>query len=105
MKKISSHIDNLLMKIFDKQGKLFVLCLKNWSKVVDEKLNDTTYPVKISYSNKQTQELATLWVAAQNSVAAFQVNMNANTIVDRINILIGFQAIDSIRTKIISPHG
>ncbi|MCF8463131.1 MAG: DUF721 domain-containing protein [Rickettsiaceae bacterium] len=92
------------MKLFNKEGKLFVLALQNWSKVVDKKFNKTTYPIKVTYSKEQMKEIATLWVAAENSVAAFEINMSSEVIISRLNLLIGFKAITYIRTKIITPN-
>ena len=101
MRKITGDINSILNQIFEKKGKIFVLILQNWSKLVDAKFNQKTCPLHISYYMQNNQQIATLHVSASSNVVSFELSFYKDLLIDKINLLCGYKAIHKINIKII----
>ncbi len=101
MRKLSNEVNNVVKQIFSKKGKTFIIILQNWSQIVDNKFNQHTCPLNISYRMHKNEEIATLHVMAANNTISFELNFYKTLIIDKINLLCGFKAIHQINIKII----
>lgn len=102
MQKLEHDINSLLGQIFHKKGKIFVLILQNWSRLVDEKFNSKTCPMHISYHMQNNEQIATLHISANNNVTSFELSFYKELLISKINLLCGYVALHKINIKIIN---
>ena len=108
MKRVDSYLTKTINNLTDKpQFKSLLKIHKNWNGIIIDKYQDFCYPNKIKINFNQKQAL--LEVVSNNPATTFYINNNKVYIVNRINMLFGYKAIENIfiveiPKKIVKKH-
>lgn len=98
--ELSSHIDQLMRKVYQKQGKVFAEIMINWPKIVSLSLSSSCYPVKIRSYRQKDREIKILHVATNSSSASLALSYQEGVILEKIACYFGYRAIDKIKIQI-----
>ncbi len=94
-KKIEDVIDQTILPISQKFGKVESLMIMHWRDIVGEEIAKNSEPCKFTYEN----EKRTLHLMVQNSSQVLIVTHMSQQIIEKITSFFGFKAIHNIRTK------
>ncbi|MBX9976987.1 MAG: DUF721 domain-containing protein [Alphaproteobacteria bacterium] len=100
MKKIESLVQKITDKAIKGDARFIVQLILEWPKIVGPHLSTLTHPEKIIFKNKIYED-GRLHVQVIHSAYAFELSMQQDTLIARINGFFGRELVG----KIILKHG
>ncbi len=97
LRPFSSSIPKSLRKHLKKGGYNYSNIVDNWTRIVDKKISDACYPVKISLGKEMRKGTLFLNVIHGKEL---DVEYEKNEIIDKINSFFGYECISNINLKI-----
>lgn len=97
LRPFSSSIPKTLKKHLRKGGYNYSNIVDNWTRIVNKKISDVSYPVTIKMGKEMKNGTLILNVLHGKEV---EIEYKKNQIIDEINSFFGFNCISSIKLKI-----
>jgi len=97
LRPFSSSIPKTLKKHLRKGGYNYSNIIDNWTRIVNKKISDVSYPVTIKMGKEMKNGTLILNVLHGKEV---EIEYKKNQIIDEINSFFGFNCISSIKLKI-----
>lgn len=94
---LSDIVFDINKPIIGKKGVHYQKLLKDWTKIVGEKLSRYTIPTRISSIKRTNHFENVLYLATNNAAAATELVYYLNVIKEQINLYLGYQYIHQIK--------
>tara|TARA_Y100001958_G_scaffold154311_1_gene143057 strand:- start:13 stop:498 length:486 start_codon:yes stop_codon:yes gene_type:complete len=98
LRPFSSSIPKTLKKHLKKGGYNYSNIVDNWTKIVNKKLSDACYPIKVKMGKEMRNGTLVLNVVHGKEL---EVEYKKNEIIDKINSFFGYKCISDVTLKII----
>ena len=98
LRPFSSSIPKTLKKHLKKGGYNYSNIVDNWTKIVNKKLSDACYPIKVKMGKEMRNGTLVLNVVHGKEL---EVEYKKNEIIDKINSFFGYECISDVTLKII----
>jgi len=98
LRPFSSSIPKTLKKHLRKGGYNYSNIVDNWTKIVNKKISDASYPIAIKMKKEMRDGTLVLNVVHGKEI---DIEYEKNEIIDKINIFFGYNCISHITSKIV----
>ena len=98
LRPFSSSIPKTLKKHLRKGGYNYSSIVDNWTKIVNKKISDASYPIAIKMKKEMRDGTLVLNVVHGKEI---DIEYEKNEIIDKINIFFGYNCISNITSKIV----
>jgi len=98
LRPFSSSIPKTLKKHLRKGGYNYSSIVDNWTKIVNKKISDASYPIAIKMKKEMRDGTLVLNVVHGKEI---DIEYEKNEIIDKINIFFGYNCISHITSKIV----
>jgi len=98
LRPFSSSIPKTLKKHLRKGGYNYSSIVDNWTKIVNKKISDASYPIAIKMKKEMKDGTLVLNVVHGKEI---DIEYEKNEIIDKINIFFGYNCISHITSKIV----
>ncbi len=94
---LSDIVFDINKPLIGKKGVHYQKMLKDWAKIIGEKLARYTVPMKIASIKRKDHFENVLYLATNNAAAATELVYYLNVIKEQINLYLGYQYIHQIK--------
>lgn len=94
---LSDIVFDINKPLIGKKGVHYQKLLKDWTKIIGEKLSRYTVPMKIASIKRKDHFENILYLATNNAAAATELVYYLNVIKEQINLYLGYQYIHQIK--------
>ena len=101
LRPFSTSIPKTLKKYLRKNGYNYSNIVDNWTKIVNKKISDACYPIKVKMTKKMQDGALVLNVIHGKEM---EVEYQKNVIIDKINSFFGYNCIKTVSLKIVQSH-
>ena len=98
MPDINIPIQNLLQPILKNYSSSLLIIKRNWDKIISQKYKDYCIATKTTFK-KDTHNQGSLYITCFNNVASFYIEKNKLFIIEKINVLFGYNVISDLKIK------
>lgn len=98
MVKLHHIVEKVLIDTFsDKYGVILTNIMLNWNKIVEKDFIYSSNPTRIASRKSQSHTIKTLHINTINPAVAFEMSYCQESIVDNVNLNLGYIAINQIK--------
>ena len=102
MKKLDGLINQVLTKLYNKQGPIIADLIINWSKIVGNEFVNNTSPSRIRSQVYKGKKINILYVNVKDSSKAIEISYSENLILERMAVFLCKRVIHRIKIQAFS---